>query len=1009
MKWDRKWLTDPTVFHVNTMKPHSDHPYYRSYEELQKGESSFYFSLNGTWQFSYASRPEEVIEGFEKPETDVTKWAQIQVPGHMQLQGYDVPHYVNTQYPWDGHEALKPGEIPTAFNPVGSYVKLFECPKNMKEGPVYISFQGVESAFALWVNGTFIGYSEDSFTPSAFDITKALVAGTNKLAVQVYKWSSGSWLEDQDFWRFSGIFREVYLYTVPERHIEDLFIKTKLEKGLKRGRLEINMKHSLKKGDVCRFILKDHEETLVFEKEWTQQEDHKEYLTSLPMEEPRLWSSEDPYLYSLYLEVRSGTGALEEVILQKVGFRKFELKDARMYINEKPIVFKGVNRHEFSHKYGRAITKEEMLWDIKTMKQHNINAVRTSHYPNQTYFYELCDTYGLYVIDETNLETHGTWQKQGKVLPDQQTIPNDHIEWEANVLARAEALFERDKNHPSILIWSCGNEAYGGSNIYKMSQFFHQKDETRLVQYEGIFHDRRYQATSDVESQMYPSVEDIKAFLQEHRDKPFICCEYAHAMGNSTGALYKYTELTEEEPLYQGGFIWDFIDQALEKKDLWGKEYLAYGGDYGDYPTDYNFCTNGIVYANRQLSPKISEVKYCYQNVKIELNETMIKIKNHHRFINTDAYICQLTLEKEGQCLKQLQKVISVPPMEEVTVPHEMLLGESQRGELVLTASLQLKKATLWAEKGHEVAFEQYIIEEKEVIPTPAQKGKLQCIASDYNIGVKGEDFHALFSRGKGSLISYKYKGKERLAQEVKPNFWRAPTDNDRGNLMSHRHGQWKLASLYQKVIREELEEQEEQIVISFVIELATHPISEVKVTYTIKGEGTIQVALDYKGDSQLPAMPEFGMLLKMSATYNQLEWYGKGPEETYVDRQKGSKLGVYHTKVEEQLTPYVVPQECGNHVGVRYAKVTDKEGDGLCFSGQQLSFSALPYTPHEIESAEHLYELPPIYYTVIRVAKEQMGVGGDNSWGALTHPEFILPTGEALHFEFSLKGISQQ
>ncbi|PHV71835.1 beta-galactosidase [Sporanaerobium hydrogeniformans] len=1007
MKFDKNWLKDPTVFQVNTLKPHSDHHYYKDYEELEKGKSSFRFSLNGKWKFAYAPHLEKAIEGFEKAGFNLEGWDEIEVPGHMQLQGYDVPHYVNTQYPWDGHEYIQPGEIPTVFNPVGSYVKFFEVPKEMKDKPVFLSFQGVESAFSLWVNGTFIGYSEDSFTPSEFEITKALVEGVNKIAVQVFKWSSGSWLEDQDFWRFSGIFREVYLYTIPDSHIQDLFIKTRLEKGLKRGSLDVNIISTLKDSDQLILTLKKTNGEIVVQKEVINKQGDTTLDVSLEVSEPQLWSSETPYLYQFYLEVRNKGGVLEEVILQKVGFRKFELRDACMLINEKPIVFNGVNRHEFSEKYGRAITKEEMLWDVKTMKQHNINAVRTSHYPNQTYFYELCDEYGLYVIDEVNLESHGTWQKLGKVLADEHTVPNDHRDWEGCVLARAEALFERDKNHPSIVMWSCGNEAYGGSNIYKMSQFFHKKDDTRLVQYEGVFHDRRYNETSDVESQMYPSVEAIKAFLKENRQKPFICCEYAHAMGNSNGALYKYTQLTEEEPLYQGGFIWDFIDQALKNKDRYGKEYLAYGGDYGDYPTDYNFCVNGIVFGDRKLSPKMAEVKYCYQTIKMVLDENTLQIRNLNRFIDTARYTCQLKLEKEGQLVKQLQKEISIAPMEEAVIAHELLSGEVPNGELVLTASFHLKEDTLWAEKGYELAFEQYVYTKGEKLVNKVS-GELTLIPSDCNIGVKGEDFHTIFSKTRGGLISYRYKGKERLAQEIKPNFWRTPTDNDKGNGMAQRYSQWKLASLYQKPLEVKIKEEDKKVIISFLITLATNPISQVKKTYTLTSDGAIQIALDYDGVVQLPTMPEFGVIFKLPALYNQLEWYGKGPEETYVDRQKGSKLGVYQNKVADNLTPYVIPQECGNHVGVRYAKVTNEEGEGLLISGIDLSFNALPYTPHELENAEHIYELPPIHYTVIRVAKMQMGVGGDDSWGALTHPEFLLPEGKALHLEFMLKGIDK-
>ena len=522
-------LTNPEIFNVNRFTAHSDHKYYTTYEEAQQGETSLKYSLNGLWQISYAKNLQSRIVDFYKTAYDTTGWDSIVVPGHIQLQGYDKPHYVNTMYPWDGHNAIVPPAIPEDFNPVASYVRTFKVPSDWN-GPVRLSFQGVESAFSLWVNGEFVGYSEDSFTPSDFDITDKLVAGENKLAVEVYKWCSGSWLEDQDFWRFSGIFREVFLYTVPQVHIEDLFIKTDFTTDFESANLtnEMMLSYNAKKEVAVQMALYDPNGQEVGK---TKPEVSKEQALKLGMavEKPMLWSAESPALYTLVITLKDvTTGEVIEVVPQKVGFRKFELVGNVMHLNGKRIIFKGVNRHEFSCHHGRAVTKEEMLWDIEFLKTHNFNAVRTSHYPNDSYWYELCDTYGIYLIDETNLESHGTWASP-EIVAKGHVVPHNKPEWLACVLDRARSMQERDKNHPSVLIWSCGNESFGGKNIFEMSELFRKRDSSRLVHYEGICNDRSYNATSDMESRMYPPMHQIIDFLEKDTEKPYVLCEYTHA------------------------------------------------------------------------------------------------------------------------------------------------------------------------------------------------------------------------------------------------------------------------------------------------------------------------------------------------------------------------------------------------------------------------------------------------------------------------------------------------
>ena len=560
-------LKDPTIYQQNRLPHHADFTAYASAAEAVKKESSLRMSLNGIWKFAYAVNPESALHGFERLDVNCRNWAEIRVPAHIQMEGYGIPQYSNVQYPWDGWQDLKPGELPEDFNPVASYVKYFEIPDGWKGEKVCISFQGVESAFALWLNGSYVGYAEDSFDPSEFDLTPYLCDGENKLAVQVYKWCAGSWCEDQDFFRFSGIYRDVYLYRVPAASVSDLKVDTAVDDSYTKGVLSISVKGA-GKGTVSVCLTG-------FGLELQQEHALEDTFTiCFPEKEVALWSAEEPNLYSLMLTVTNENGAVTEVIPQKVGFRRFEMINNMMCINGKRIVFKGVNRHEFSSTKGRAIGYEEALTDVITMKQNNINAIRTCHYPDGEALYHLCDEYGLYMIAETNMETHGTWDEIFRGMkPVSSAVPGDDPVWEALLLDRVHANYERNKNHPAVLIWSCGNESYGGSVIHHMSEEFRKLDPSRLVHYEGIFHDRRYNDSSDMESQMYTSAADVEEFLTKDRSKPFVLCEYTHAMGNSCGAMHKYTDLSDREPLYQGGFIWDYIDQSIDKKDRYGKAF----------------------------------------------------------------------------------------------------------------------------------------------------------------------------------------------------------------------------------------------------------------------------------------------------------------------------------------------------------------------------------------------------------------------------------------------------
>lgn len=1021
MKFDYGKIKDPTFFAQNRVKAHSDHHYYKNHRELAEKNESFRQNLNGLWKFQYARNLAEAPDGFEAEDFDCKGWEDIRVPAHIQMEGYDKPQYVNVQYPWDGHEAIEPGEIPTQFNPVASYVKYFTVPENMQGKRLFVSFQGVESGFALWCNGSYVGYSEDTFTPSEFELTSYLKEGENKLAVQVFKWTSGSWCEDQDFFRFSGIFRDVYLYSIPDTHVSDIRIKTILNDTYDRGNLEIVLE-AIGNGKVELILTRQGEEAARTEVEI---KDGQSTVVELTIEQPALWSAEQPNLYNLMIQVTDNQEQLQELIPQRVGFRRFAIEDGIMKLNGKRIVFKGVDRHEFSSRRGRVPNHDELLRDIVTMKRNNINAIRTSHYPNDSALYALCDEYGLYLIDECNMETHGMWDMVGRgVWPIEKALPGDRQEWKDLLLDRVNSMYQRDKNHPSIIIWSCGNESFGGSVIYEMSKLFHALDDTRLVHYEGVCNDRRYNDTSDMESRMYPSAAAVKEFLQKDRSKPYLLCEYTHAMGNSCGGMHKYTDLTDEEPLFQGGFIWDYIDQSIYHKDRYGKEVLGYGGDFDDRPCDYNFSGNGIAYGGERMpSPKMQEVKFNYQNISIQIQDDQFTVINKNLFTNTDVYDCKISLTLEGRQIADTKVDIGVEPLSQQTyqLPRWRYLTPwskeepwmaTDAGEYVVTVSFVLKEDTLWAQRGHEVAFGQGIYE----IEAPQQRkapSYMKVTDGTYNLGIKGEHFEVLFDKGGKGLVSYVYGGREMIKAIPKPNFWRAPTDNDNGNQMPFRYAQWKLASMYQlngipgsKEPNPVIVQDADKVTVTYTYYLPTTPESSCEVAYTVTGDGTVHTALSYNPPKGIHDMPEFGMLFKFDADYENLTWYGYGPAETYCDRERGGKLGIHHNKVADNIAQYLVPQECGNHTHVRKASVTDNLGRGIEFSGKELSFSALPYTPHELENAMHSYELPPVYYTVVRVALQQMGVAGDDSWGARTHEEYLIDVTRPLKLEFDFKGI---
>lgn len=1024
--FDSNIIKNPEIFEQNRLAAHSDHVCYKNELEKIKGKSSLRYDMNGLWKFAYAKNQSLAPCGFEAADYDCKSWDEIRVPAHIQMEGYDVPIYTNTTYPWEADESIKPGEVPSIFNPVASYVKYFTIPENMKNKRVCISFQGVESGFALWLNGHYVGYSEDTFDPSDFELTDYIVEGENKLAVRVWKWTSSSWCEDQDFYRFSGIFRDVFLYAVPCAHVKDLSVVPTLNDTFDEGTLSVSINAdgdgiaSVKLYELGDLSVEKYDRAKLLLEEFDIELRNKEICEgSCNVKNPLLWSAENPNLYEVKIIVKDTHGNETEFISQLAGFRRFEMVDGLMKLNGKRIVFKGVNRHEFSSITGRVPNRDEVIKDIVTMKKNNINAIRTSHYPDDSMLYELCDIYGIYMIAENNLESHGTWEAYNKGYVDLDfVVPKDKPQWREMMLDRANSCYQRDKNHPAILIWSCGNESFGGKTIYEMSQLFRQLDKHRLVHYEGVFNDRSYNDTSDMESQMYTSAAGIEKFLAEHPEKPFICCEYTHAMGNSCGAMHKYTELTDREPRYQGGFIWDYIDQSIYKKDRYGKWFLTYGGDFGDRPTDGDFSGNGICYGGeREASPKMQEVKFNYQNISVDFDSDYIfTVTNKNLFVNTSVFDAFAILLADGNEVYRTRLQISVPPMERASYEVPVTLKNSMidvEKEYCIVVSFVLKENTIWEKAGYEIAFGQHMI--KKPVSEYSCDKSVELVVGNGNILVRGENFKALFSRMNLGMVSYVYGGVEMLPNTIPlPNFWRTPTNNDSGNMMPQRYAQWKIASMYVTTRQDQrfadtsprVEKNDNNIAITYTYFMPTTPQSSCEVTYRVFGDGTIETTLSYDPVKELGDMPEFGMMFKLDADYDTVKWYGLGPQETYEDRQHGGKYGVYENKVADNIAEYLVPQESGNKCSVRYAKVMDKKGRGMLFFGDELSFSALPYTPHELENAAHHFELPPVHYTVVRVAKKQMGVGGDDSWGSHTHPEYLLDVSEKMEFTFCFRGI---
>ncbi len=994
------FLTDPSVFAVNRLPAVSDHAIYPSLEAARADEreslwpvSPFYQVLDGTWRLQWYPQGSAALPPF--PAGDLSDWDTIYVPGHLQLQQngkYGRPQYLNTTYPWEGIEPVEPPHIPSAqHNPLAYYALDFDAVDSFQSaGRTVLSLQGVEPCAYVWLNGAFVGYAEDSFTPSEFDVTALLHATGNRLCIAVYRFCSASWLEDQDFFRFFGIFRSVLLRYEPAIHLRNLRIRTKLSEDFSNALLSAELTLGTT-GTVAARLL-DPAGQSVGEAVFTGTEGAIE----IPVAAPQLWSGEMPQLYKLELTVGDGS-AITEAIIEPVGFRRFEMVDNSMLLNGKRILFHGVNRHEFNCRTGRCITADDMLWDIRFCKQHNINAVRTSHYPNQSLWYRLCDRYGIYLIDETNMETHGSWNC-GQAMND--WVPGDHDEWLPTVLDRGRSMMARDFNHPSILIWSCGNESRGGSVIWQLSEQFRREDPSRLVHYEGCAVDNRYPETTDMISRMYCRPQNVENILKND-PRPMLNCEYMHAMGNSCGGIQLYLELEERYPQYQGGFVWDYLDQALliEQQDY---IRLGYGGDFGDRPNNGNFSGNGILFADRTPTPKAAEVKATYQPFRFCFTDADVTVESRRIFADATDTVLVLTLLCDGV------------PVTEDTVPLTLLPGAAQKiplprpmdqrpGEWAVIASVRLVKATIWAPANHEIAFGQTVLGKTTAHPTHAADTRLE--RGRMYFGVTCSANHSLASYGSG-LVSIRSGSFEWLSRSPRPIFWRATTDNDRGCGLGYRNGFWEMATRYARPCSHHYVTQDALPRHTMTWQFTPDGKGRTTIETTWLTDGRIRVDCHLDDIEELPPLPIFGMQWILPVSCQRFTYYGLGPKENYCDRLSGCRLGQWEQTVAEQLTPYLRPQECANRCQVRQATFYGEDGHRLTFTAEDnapFDLQVLPYTYDQLEAAYHPDELPPARYTVVRIAGAQDGVGGDDSWGAPVQERFRIPHGKPLSFTYFL------
>jgi beta-galactosidase len=1009
---ERNDWENPDVIGVNKEAPHCTLMVYPDKSSAIKGErylSPFYHSLNGRWRFHWVDKPVERPMGFFETDFDDSHWDLVEVPCNWQLQGYGIPIYLNQPYPFK----KDPPYIQHNYNPVGSYRTVFVVPEKWGDREVFLHFDGVESAFYCWINGEEVGYSQGSRTPAEFNVTSLLKSGENILACEVYRWSDGSYLECQDFWRLSGIFRNVYLWAAPKVHIRDFEVGIELDESYRDAQLGlevelVNYGAQTAGGVTLEAILvdpfQDEEHTLARIPDLTVATEITRTISST-LQNPRKWSAEAPHLYPLILALKTRGGEVLEYTGCQVGFREVELKGGQLLINGQAVHFKGVNRHDHDPLKGHYVSRASMVRDIELMKQHNLNAVRTSHYPNDPEWYELCDRYGLYLVDEANIESHGMGYHPDVTL-------GNNPAWKTAHMDRIQRMVERDKNHPSVVIWSMGNEAGDGVNFVACSDWLHRRDPSRPVHYERAL----LRNHVDIYSPMYMRIEGLKQYASRPQKRPLILCEYAHAMGNSVGNLQDYWDVIEAEPQLQGGFIWDWVDQAIFSKTSDGRPFFAYGGDFGDVFNDANFLCNGLIQPDRKPNPHLYEVKKVYQNVKVEavnLEAGRFRVKNKHFFINLNNFNVLWELAEDGRPIQNGEikpLALEAGGEGELKIPFNKAALRAG-SEYHIQIQFTLPKEELWAKKGHIVAWDQFALStqaESPGISTSASMPSLNVSETQKAFSIIGENFEIKIGKGSGAIEEYRWGSADLIRSPLAPNFWRAPTDNDQGNRMQWRQSVWRMAGPDRAVENASLTREDDThitIRADFSLPAGT---SRLTIKYDIYGNGDIVVTNLLEAGDNLPNLPRYGMQMTIPGEFENISWFGRGPHESYWDRKTGAAVGIYRARVAEQIHPYIRPQECANKTDVRWMALVDQNGAGWLVVGQPLlSASAWPFTQSDLERAEHTFDLRLRDTVTLNLDYKQMGVGGDNSWGARPHEPYTLPAGTSYSYSFRLSPIS--
>ncbi len=1010
-----EWL-DPAVNEINRLPMRSNYFAYETIDKALKGSkelSSNFLSINGIWKFNWVKDADQRPTDFYKTSFSDTGWGTIDVPGIWELNGFGDPAYTNYGYPWRNQSPINPPIVPSLNNHVGSYRREIMIPDNWKGQDIIIHFGAVSSNMYLWVNGKFAGYSEDSKLEAEFNVTPYLKPGKNLIAFQAFRWCDGSYLEDQDFWRLSGVSRDCYLYVRQKNHLEDIRVVPDLLDNYSTGKLSIALK--LKGSLQVDFTLLDSKQRVAASKSISG---NGGVNTEIMLASPAKWTAETPNLYTLVATVKD-RGKTIEVIPVRVGFRKIEIKNAQVLVNGKPVLFKGVNRHEMDPDYGYYVSRERMIQDLKIMKELNINAVRTAHYPNDYLWYDLCDQYGVYVVAEANLESHG--MGYGK-----NSLSKSTLFYQAH-LERNQRNIQRNYNHPSIIFWSLGNEAGFGKNFEACYNWVKAEDKSRLVQYEQA----RVNQYTDIYCPMYLDYAGCEKYAQNvNNEKPLIQCEYSHAMGNSLGGFKEYWDLVRKYPKYQGGFIWDFVDQSLHHKNKEGKPIYAYGGDYNKYDnSDNNFLDNGLVSPDRIWNPHAHEVKYIYQSIwttPADLKKGVVNIFNEYAFRNLNAYFLKWELVEDGVVRQTgIENDLEVLPQQSKGMHLKYDLDKiNLEKEVLLNVSFNLKCAENLLPAGYCVAKNQLIIHEYDFDKNPDSETKTNSNAeipavmfNDRNyLRVEGRNFIVEFRRKDGWMTLYSINGQQMLDSDgaLKPNFWRAPTDNDMGAFLQGKFSVWKNPTIELEDSLKVFDENNCRMI------TATYDIKAVSgkllLSYKISSSGSITVSqkIIAKDSAKISEMFRFGMKMQMPISFDRIEYYGRGPWENYSDRNSSSELGIYRQTIEEQFYPYIRPQETGNKTDIRYWKILDKSGKGLMFKAPtSFSATALNYSIESLDGGiakqqRHSSELNKSNCTNLCIDKMQMGTGCINSWGALPLPQYRMPY-KNYEFTFTITPVANQ